>query len=130
AHKENDFDDFEKEVLLPHRQSMLGPFVAVGDVNGDRLEDFFVGGAHGQAGQLYLQNPSGQFDPSPSQPWNNDAQYEDMGALLFDADGDGDLDLYVASGGGGEFSNSPHLLQDRLYINDGKGNFKRDVNAL
>ncbi len=130
-HKENDFDDFAKEILLPHRQSMLGPFIAVGDVNGDQFEDFFVGGAKDQAGQLYLQDgPSGTFYISPSQPSSNDKGYEDMGTLLFDADGDKDLDLYIASGGGGEFSKTPALLQDRLYINDGNGNFKKDSKAL
>ncbi len=129
-HKENDFDDFAKEILLPHRQSMLGPFVAVGDVNGDQLEDFFVGGAKGQSGQLYLQHSSGQFILSPSQPWNSDKGCEDMGTLFFDVDGDNDLDLYIASGGGGEFSENSPLLQDRLYINDGKGNFKKNPNAL
>ena len=130
-HAENNFDDFTKEILLPHRQSMLGPFVAVGDVTGDRLEDFFVGGATGQAGKLYLQDPqSGQFYLSPSQPSENDKAYEDMGTILFDADGDTDLDLYIASGGGGEVAKTPALLQDRLYINDGKGNFKKNAKAL
>ncbi len=130
-HQENVYDDFVKEILLPHRQSMLGPFVTVGDVNGDRFEDFFVGGAKGHAGQLYFQDPStGFFDLTPTQTWNKDKDYEDMGTLFFDADGDTDMDLYVASGGGGDFSNTPALLQDRLYINDGKGNFKKDTKAL
>ena len=130
-HKENNYDDFAKEILLPHRQSMVGPFVTVGDVNGDQLQDFFVGGAMGQAGQLYLQDAStGQFSLSPSQPTVNDKNHEDMGTLFFDADADGDLDLYVASGGGGEMENKTTLLQDRLYLNDGKGNFKKNSGAL
>ncbi len=124
VHKENPFNDYAKEVLLPHSQSKLGPFIAVGDVNGDGFEDFFVGGALGQAGKMYLQDPTtGKFVPNPSQAWQQHQNMEDMGALLFDADGDGDLDLYVASGGGGDVEGQKHLLQDRLYLNDGKGQF-------
>ncbi len=130
VHKENHFDDFAKEILLPHRQSMLGPFISVGDVNGDELDDFFIGGAKGQSGQLYLQSPTAGFVISPTQPWSKEKDSEDMGTLLFDADGDNDLDLYVASGGGGEYSPQDSKLQDRLYINDGKGGFKKSSKAL
>ncbi len=129
-HWENDFDDFAKEILLPHRQSRLGPFISVGDVNGDQMEDFFIGGAKGQAGQLYVQGSGGGFTLSCSQEWAADKGCEDMGSLFFDADGDGDLDLYVASGGGGEFSQTDPELQDRLYINDGFGIFKKAGKAL
>ena len=129
-HQENKFDDFQKEILLPHMQSVLGPFIGVGDANGDQLEDFFVGGAKGQSGELYLQRSTGMFYKAPNQPWTNDRNSEDMGSLFFDADGDGDQDLYIASGGGGEFKINDPLLQDRLYLNDGKGNFSKAKNAL
>ena len=129
-HQENDFDDFAMEILLPHRQSMLGPFIAVGDVNGDQAEDFFIGGAKGQSGQLYIQNAEGSFVLSTNQVWTKDKESEDMGSLFFDSDGDGDLDLYVSSGGGGDFGIKDSKLQDRIYINDGKGKFKKAIKAL
>lgn len=129
-HKENIFDDFKKEILLPHQQSTLGPFFAVGDVNGDQLPDYFVGGAKGQSGTLYLQQANGNFLKKEAQPWASDAASEDMGSALFDADGDGDLDLYVASGGGGDFVIGDRRHQDRLYINDGNANFSKSGNAL
>ncbi|MFK7904127.1 MAG: VCBS repeat-containing protein [Chitinophagales bacterium] len=118
-HKENEYDDFEKEILLPHKQSTNGPALAVGDVNGDGLDDFYIGGAKGQAGVLQLQNKSGKF----TKKWQSEAQYEDIAALLFDADGDEYLDLYVVSGGN-EFAENAPELQDRLYFNDGKGAFE------
>ena len=124
VHRENPFNDYAKEVLLPHSQSKLGPFIAVGDVNGDGFQDFFVGGAKGQSGKMYLQEPTtGKFTAAPSQPWQQHQQMEDMGCLFFDADGDGDQDLYVASGGGGDVAGKKKLLQDRLYLNDGQGQF-------
>lgn len=129
-HVENPFNDFAKEVLLPHAQSTLGPRIAAGDVNGDGLDDFYIGGAAGQNGALYLQQADGSFALNETQPWAMDAASEDMGARFFDAEGDGDLDLYVASGGGGDMEATPELLQDRLYVNmDGKGQFFK-VNAL
>ncbi|NRA48009.1 MAG: VCBS repeat-containing protein, partial [Phaeodactylibacter sp.] len=129
-HQENDYNDFATEVLLPHQQSKLGPCVAVADVNGDGLEDFYVGGAKGQAGALYLQPGSMVFEASAQPAFNLDAGSEDLGALFFDADQDGDQDLYVASGGGGAFRDGAKALQDRLYLNDGKGNFTKSSNAL
>tara|TARA_A100000171_G_C2138103_1_gene152083 strand:- start:274 stop:3624 length:3351 start_codon:yes stop_codon:yes gene_type:complete len=129
-HTENSFDDFKDEILLPHQQSTLGPAVAVGDVNGDGFDDFYLGGALGQAGELYKQTLVEGFVPVPQKAFNTDAQFEDTGALFFDADGDGDIDLYVASGGGGDVANNERLLQDRLYLNDGKGIFTRSVNGL
>lgn len=128
-HQENGFNDFAKEVLLPHRQSTLGPGLAVGDVNGDGLEDIFVGGAMGQAGALFLQDETQYFVPAPQSAFSTDQQMEDNGALFFDYDGDGDLDLYVCSGGGGEMEGQAALLQDRIYRNDGS-TFVKDAAAL
>ncbi len=122
-HQENSFNDFKKEILLPHSQSRLGPAIAVGDINGDNLEDFYIGGAKDQHGVLYIQNGSGQFYEQATAAFKNSARYEDTGAKFIDIDGDKDLDLYVASGGGGDLEGEEALLQDRLYLNDGKGNF-------
>lgn len=128
-HKENEFDDFTEEILLPHQLSQNGPFIGSSDVNGDELEDIFIGGAAGQSGALYLQNSQGNYVKSKSQPWQLDKTSEDLGVLFFDADNDGDNDLYVTSGGN-EFKAGNPLLQDRLYINDGKGKFRKNKNAL
>ncbi len=128
-HKENEFDDFAEEILLPHKLSTNGPFSAVADVNGDGLEDLFLGGAAGQEGVLYLQKKGGKFVKSPFQPWQQDKDSEDLEALFFDADGDGDQDLYVVSGGS-EFKPGNKLLKDRLYRNDGLGIFKKNPNGL
>ncbi len=127
-HQENTYFDFNRELLVPFKVSIEGPKMAVGDVNGDGLEDFYVGGAKYQAGQLYLQKPNG-FAFSPQQSFKADSLYEDVDALFFDADGDKDLDLYVVSGGNEFFDKMPEQF-DRLYKNDGKGNFTRDAKAL
>ena len=129
SHKENEFNDFEVEVLLPHKLSENGPFSAIGDVNGDGFEDMFIGGAAGQSGMLYLQNTKGKFIPSDSQPWEAEKNSEDLGVLFLDVDGDKDLDLYIASGGS-EFKSGNSLLKDRLYINNGEGKFDIDFNAI
>jgi hypothetical protein len=129
VHKENDFIDFKREPLIPHKHSQNGPGIAVGDVNHDGRDDFFVGGASGTSGILYLQQSNETFIPAQSQPWKGDAQQEDMGSLFFDSDGDNDLDLYVVSGGSEE-SGLSSFYQDRLYINDGNGNFKKSVGLL
>ena len=129
VHEENEFDDWQEQILLPHRLSQNGPFSATADVNGDGLGDVFIGGAKDQSGVLYLQNQQGKFIKSTSQPWDLDRVSEDLGCLFFDADGDQDLDLYVTSGGN-EFKLGTNALLDRLYVNDGKGNFKRDSRAL
>jgi hypothetical protein len=128
-HKENTFDEFKKEILLPHNISQNGPFTAVADVNGDDLEDVFIGGALGQEGVLYLQTKEGKFQESNSQPWVIDKASEDLEGLFFDADGDTDMDLYTTSGGS-EYLQGNKLLKDRLYINDGLGNFTKKPTAL
>ncbi len=122
-HRENKHADFGVQILLPHRMSRLGPFLTVADANGDGLDDFFVGGAKDQAAALYIQGANGKFELSGKAAWEKDKGFEDMGAGFFDADGDGDRDLYVVSGG----SEWPEgkAYQDRLYLNDGKGNFSR-----
>ncbi|MFQ5446448.1 MAG: VCBS repeat-containing protein, partial [Saprospiraceae bacterium] len=130
AHKENAFDDFSQQILLPHKQSRLGPQIGVADVNGDGLEDFFIGGAAYQPGALYLQNTDATFSPAESQPWQIDALCEDMDPLFFDADGNGVPDLYLVSGGGGEFQDDPAHLQDRLYVSPGGGKYFKVKNAL
>jgi len=128
-HIENDFNDFQHQVLLPHIYSRNGPGLAVGDVNGDHLEDFFIGGAMNRTGAMYTQNEDGSFNKIESQGWENDRGKEDIGATFFDADNDGDLDLYIVSGGN-EFPVGDKNLRDRLYINDGKGNFEKSLDAL
>ena len=129
THKENKYDEFVDEILLPHNISQNGPFSATQDVNGDGLEDLFVGGAADQSGMLYIQNANGKFIKSESQPWSNDKASEDLGCLFLDVDGDDDMDLYVASGGS-EFQIGSQQFQDRLYINQGNGQFIKDGTAL
>lgn len=127
-HKENTYFDFNREILMPFKVSIEGPKMAVGDVNGDGLEDFYVGGAKYQSGQLFLQKSNG-FVVSPQLAFKLDSIYEDVDAIFFDADGDKDQDLYVVSGGNEFYDKMPEQF-DRLYKNDGKGNFTRDLTAL
>ncbi|HBN46057.1 MAG TPA: hypothetical protein DD389_06290 [Candidatus Marinimicrobia bacterium] len=119
-HEENDFIDFQREPLIPHKLSTDGPKMAVGDVNGDGLDDIFIGGAKGYPGRLYIQQTGGQFISTQEPLFEQNKISEDMGAVFFDADADGDQDLYVISGGN-EFSRRAPAFQDRLYINDGLG---------
>ena len=129
-HRAPSQEDFSAQSLLPYMLSSHGPPVAVGDVDGDGLDDVFIGGTPGVAGKLFLQRKDGSFVESASgQPWEADNAYEDWGAIFFDANGDGRPDLYVASGGYTLAPDSP-LLQDRLYLNRGGGRFVRSPNAL
>jgi enediyne biosynthesis protein E4 len=129
VHIENDFWDYTNQVLLPHRFSQNGPALAVGDVNGDGMDDFYVGGAIGQAGALYLQRQDGRFERQDMEDFERNRGYEDVVAHFIDVDGDGDLDLYVGSGGF-EFPDGDEGYLDRLYINDGLGVFSRSENGL
>ena len=124
THTENKFNDFNKEILLPYKQSTLGPYITKGDANGDGKDDIYIGGAFGQAGQLFIQNNNGSFSKTKNPVFETDANYEDMEALFIDIDNDGDNDLYVVSGGS-EFNERSENLKDRIYLNDGKGKFTR-----
>ena len=127
-HRENEFSDFDRDPLLFHMLSAEGPKLATGDVNGDGLEDFFVGGAKDQPGALFVQK-NGNFKHTNEEIFTQDQVSEDTDALFFDADGDGDQDLYVASGGS-EFPSSSSALLDRLYLNDGQGKLTKSSQLL
>jgi len=126
-HEENDFNDFKRESLLPHKMSQFGPAAAVGDVNGDGLDDLFLGQSTGKAPQLYLQKASGDFEESRQPDFRYAKPAENVGAQFFDADGDGDLDLYVVNGS--NESESSEDYKDQLFRNDA-GIFKLDTTAL
>ena len=128
-HRENDFIDFDRDRLIYHMLSTQGPKICKADVNGDGLEDFFIGGAKNSAGQLFLQLPGGKFSKTNNELWEADKISEDVDCIFFDADTDGDMDLYVASGGN-EFSTSSSSLLDRLYINDGSGGYSKSKQFL
>lgn len=128
-HEENVFDDFERESLLPHRMSNMGPAAAVGDVDGNGLTDVFIGGAAGQPAVLYLQHTEQNFAPTQLQLWASEQSYEDVTAVLFDVDHDQDLDLLVGGGSNEWPGNDPHY-QLRLFENDGQGIFHKNTTAL
>jgi hypothetical protein len=123
-HQENEFVDFSRERLLPKLLSTEGPPLAVADVNGDGLDDMYVGGAKSQPGTLLIQQRDGRFRSSGASTFAPDAISEDVGAVFFRANGDAHPDLYVVSGGS-EYSDGASALQDRLYLNDGRGNFRK-----
>ncbi len=127
THNENDFVDFKVQPLLPHMHSRNGPGVAVADVNGDGLDDFFIGGAAQQSGALFTQQRDGKFVKSVSA--KIDSLADDMGVLLFDADKDGDEDLFVVTGGTEEEKDS-RIYKDHLYLNDGMGKFNVSPTSL
>jgi len=128
-HQENLFVDFDRDKLIYQMLSTEGPGVCGGDINGDGLEDFYIGGAKGQSGSVFLQNTKGGFQKLISNDFETDGDSEDTKSLFFDADGDGDQDLYVCSGGN-DFSSESSALADRLYLNNGKGGFTKSQQIL
>ena len=128
-HEENEYDDYIKEVLLPHENSRLGPGIVTGDINGDTLEDFIVGGAKDQPTAFYIQKSDGSFTNKKFTFSNSHSKYEDMDMILEDFDNDGDKDLYIVSGGN-EFDPNTPILKDRLYVNNGIGTFNYSENSI
>lgn len=124
-------NDFKRQILMVNPQSYVGPAMAKADVNGDGLEDVFVGGGNGQAGALFIQQKGGGgFTKKAQAAFDADAKSDAADAVFFDADGDKDMDLYVCHGGYANFEANDPLLQDALYLNDGKGNFTKNSTAL
>ncbi len=130
SHAKNNVNDFKRQPLLINPLSFSGPCLIKGDVNGDGLEDIYAGGAKDQPGELFIQVKAGKFAKSTQPVFEQDKQSEDTDAAIFDADKDGDNDLYVVSGGYHYFSPGEAYLQDRLYLNNGKGKFTKATHAL
>ncbi len=128
-HEEEDRIDFNLQRTLPQKYTQSGPGIAVGDINGDQLDDFYIGGSAGNNGTLFVQQKDGSFAKDSKAIQHLDTAGEQMGVLLFDADSDGDLDLYAVSGSY-EFQENAPELQDHLYLNDGKGQFTLSGKAL
>ncbi len=128
-HRENDFVDYNVQYLIPHSLSTRGPKLAIADVNNDGLDDFYVCGAKGQAGALMIQQSNGQFIQKDTAQFNQYAIAEEVDAIFFDANGDTFLDLFVVTGGNEKPANGNALL-DRLYLNDGKGNFNLSISPM
>ncbi len=125
-HTENEYSDFNREKLIPKMLSTEGPCLAVGDVNGDGLEDFYMANAFADTAKIFIQQPDGHFIQKKQPAFEKDKYFESIGAVFIDVDGDGDLDLVVGSGGNQAYAGSANLLT-RLYLNDGKGNFSRSA---
>ena len=125
---ENAYNDFDYEGMISKKLSEEGPALAVGDVNGDGHEDVYIGGPRGQAGTLYLHQGKGKLVAKSEPAIESDSNFEDTAASFFDADGDGDLDLLIASGG--NEVGQKEILKPRLYLNDGKGNFTKSIEEL
>ena len=128
-HHENPYNDFKDEVLLPHKNSTLGPALSVGDLNNDKLEDYIIGGAIAQPTSLYIQLQNGTFTEVKVPVFEKDKFYEDLGIQIFDADNDGDQDIYIASGGN-EFDEGSMGYEDRFYENKGNLVFERNRTAI
>ncbi|HZW70155.1 MAG TPA: VCBS repeat-containing protein, partial [Hanamia sp.] len=123
-------NDFLRQPLMINPMSFFGPCLVKGDVNGDGLEDIYAGGANGQPGSIFLQQKNGQFIKKMQPAFDADSLSEDVNAVFFDANGDGYTDLYICSGGYDNYVPGDKLLQDRLYLNDGKGIFTKSADAL
>lgn len=128
--RENNTNDFKRQPLMVNPVSFSGSSLTEGDVNGDGLEDVYVGGHDGEAAILYVEQKRGGFVRKPNAVFDADKASTDAAAVFFDANGDGKSDLYVASGGYDDFLPNDPKLQDRLYLNDGKGNFSKTNNSL
>ncbi|WP_225876766.1 FG-GAP-like repeat-containing protein [Flavobacterium muglaense] len=128
AHKENDYIDFDYEGLISKELSQEGPSLAVGDINGDGNEDLFIGGAKGAAGKIYMNKGNDSFAATSQVDLDSDLNYEDTAASFFDADGDGDLDLLVGSGGNERADQANY--KNRLYLNNGKGSFTKSKTVV
>ncbi|MDC6366779.1 MULTISPECIES: VCBS repeat-containing protein [Flavobacteriaceae] len=123
-HQENTFDDFAVQVLLPHKMSQMGPAMAMGDINNDGLDDVYIGASTGNPGALFVQETKGNYVQTNQDILSKEAPYEDVDAIFVDINRDGFQDLFVVSGGN-EYSTFDLHYTDRLYLNDGQGNFKK-----